>query len=196
MLLQVPYSLDEIVATTQFLIRRRRAGQSALRVFFVGDTDEWADSQPVRDVEAHGLASAPLAVSGEGSPRRGGLRRRVEEAEAEVRRLSEAVAGLQAARVSDMPPSGSGPAPLPAGAGFREQMEEAARQAITRALAQAGSLRAAASLLGLSRQGLWLQCKRLGLKRAFQREAPSAGQQEGERSGRTRADSRKKRVKL
>jgi nucleoside-diphosphate-sugar epimerase len=40
MLLQIPYSLDEIVATTQFLIRRKRAGQSALRVFFVGDTDE------------------------------------------------------------------------------------------------------------------------------------------------------------
>jgi hypothetical protein len=40
MLLQIPYSLDEIVATSQFLIRRKRAGQSALRVFFVGDTDE------------------------------------------------------------------------------------------------------------------------------------------------------------
>ena len=40
MLLQIPYSLDEILATTQFLIRRKRAGQSALRVFFVGDTDE------------------------------------------------------------------------------------------------------------------------------------------------------------
>jgi nucleoside-diphosphate-sugar epimerase len=40
MLLQIPYSLDEILATTQFLIRRKRAGQSVLRVFFVGDTDE------------------------------------------------------------------------------------------------------------------------------------------------------------
>ncbi|MBM0105923.1 NAD-dependent epimerase/dehydratase family protein [Steroidobacter sp. S1-65] len=40
MLLQIPYSLDEIVATAQFLIRRKRAGQSVLRVFFVGDTDE------------------------------------------------------------------------------------------------------------------------------------------------------------
>lgn len=40
MLIQIPYSLDEIVATGQFLMRRKRAGQSALRVFFVGDTDE------------------------------------------------------------------------------------------------------------------------------------------------------------
>lgn len=40
MLLQIPYSLDEIVATAQFLMRRKRAGQSILRVFFVGDTDE------------------------------------------------------------------------------------------------------------------------------------------------------------
>lgn len=40
MLLQIPYSLDELVATGQFLIRRKRAGQSVLRVFFVGDTDE------------------------------------------------------------------------------------------------------------------------------------------------------------
>jgi hypothetical protein len=40
MLLQIPYSLDELVATGQFLIRRKRRGQSLLRIFFVGDTDE------------------------------------------------------------------------------------------------------------------------------------------------------------
>src|SRR5690606_25347793 len=40
MLLQIPYSLDELVATGQFLWRRKRAGQNILRVFFVGDTDE------------------------------------------------------------------------------------------------------------------------------------------------------------
>jgi nucleoside-diphosphate-sugar epimerase/uncharacterized membrane protein len=40
MLLQIPYSLDELVATGQFLRRRKRAGQSLLRVFLVGDTDE------------------------------------------------------------------------------------------------------------------------------------------------------------
>ena len=40
MLIQIPYSLDELVATAQFLIRRKRAGRSLLRVFFVGDTDD------------------------------------------------------------------------------------------------------------------------------------------------------------
>jgi hypothetical protein len=42
MLVQIPYSLDEMVATVQFLLRRRRAGQSLLRVFLVGDTDRGA----------------------------------------------------------------------------------------------------------------------------------------------------------
>jgi hypothetical protein len=42
MLAQIPYSLDEVVATVQFLLRRRRAGQSLLRVFFLGDTDRGA----------------------------------------------------------------------------------------------------------------------------------------------------------
>jgi nucleoside-diphosphate-sugar epimerase len=45
MLLQIPYSLDEIIATVQFLQRRKRAGRSVLRVFFVGDTDE-GERQP------------------------------------------------------------------------------------------------------------------------------------------------------
>ena len=40
MLLQIPYSLDELVATGQFLLRRKRAGKSLLRTFFLGDTDE------------------------------------------------------------------------------------------------------------------------------------------------------------
>ena len=39
-LLQIPYSLDELIATTQFLRRRAQAGQNWLRIFFVGDTDE------------------------------------------------------------------------------------------------------------------------------------------------------------
>jgi nucleoside-diphosphate-sugar epimerase len=43
MLAQIPYSLDELVATTQFLARRRRAGRSLLQVFFTGDTDEGAE---------------------------------------------------------------------------------------------------------------------------------------------------------
>lgn len=40
MLIQIPYSLDELVATIQFLIRRGRAGRPVLRIFFTGDTDE------------------------------------------------------------------------------------------------------------------------------------------------------------
>jgi nucleoside-diphosphate-sugar epimerase len=45
MLVQIPYSLDELVAVVQFLARRKRAGRSLLRVFFVGDTDD-GDERP------------------------------------------------------------------------------------------------------------------------------------------------------
>lgn len=38
MLLMIPYSLDEIVATGQFLAERRRAGRSLWQVFWHGDT--------------------------------------------------------------------------------------------------------------------------------------------------------------
>lgn len=40
MLIQIPYSLDELVATGQFLNRRRQAGHSLWRVLLTGDTDE------------------------------------------------------------------------------------------------------------------------------------------------------------
>lgn len=43
MLLQIPYAVDELVATAQFLQRRRRAGRSLLWVFFAGDADEGTD---------------------------------------------------------------------------------------------------------------------------------------------------------
>ncbi len=46
MLIQIPYSLDELVATGQFLMRRKRAGRSLLAVFFLGDTDEPAGPVP------------------------------------------------------------------------------------------------------------------------------------------------------
>jgi hypothetical protein len=39
MLVQIPYSLDELIATLQFLRRRVKAGRSWLRVFLFGDTD-------------------------------------------------------------------------------------------------------------------------------------------------------------
>lgn len=39
-LIQILYSLDELLATLQFLRRRAQAGQNWLRVFFVGGTDD------------------------------------------------------------------------------------------------------------------------------------------------------------
>lgn len=58
MLIQIPYSLDEILATLQFLGRRKRAGKSLLRVLFVGDTDEGDDDPQPRNE----FARPPLAV--------------------------------------------------------------------------------------------------------------------------------------
>lgn len=47
MLLQIPYAIDELLASLQFLRRRMRAGKDMLRVLFVGDTDESEeDAQP------------------------------------------------------------------------------------------------------------------------------------------------------
>ncbi|NDV90074.1 NAD-dependent epimerase/dehydratase family protein [Alteromonas sp. 345S023] len=42
MLIQIPYSLDELVATSAFLYRRKKQGRPLLRIFFTGDTDEGA----------------------------------------------------------------------------------------------------------------------------------------------------------
>ena len=51
-LLQIPYSLDELLATCQFLRRRAQAGRPWLRVLFLGDTDDMnaaGDAKPVVD---------------------------------------------------------------------------------------------------------------------------------------------------
>lgn len=48
-LVQIPYALDELLASFQFLRRRVKAGQNALRVFFVGDTDEEAPDPDLPD---------------------------------------------------------------------------------------------------------------------------------------------------
>src|SRR3546814_1235256 len=40
MLIQIPYSLDELLATIQFVRRRARSGRPWLRVFLFGDTDK------------------------------------------------------------------------------------------------------------------------------------------------------------
>ncbi|MDO9101764.1 MAG: NAD-dependent epimerase/dehydratase family protein [Candidatus Nitrotoga sp.] len=47
-LIQIPYSLDELIATLQFLRRRAKAGKNWLRIFFVGDTDEVPKTRSVQ----------------------------------------------------------------------------------------------------------------------------------------------------
>ena len=49
MLIQIPYSVDELLATLQFVKRRAKAGKSMLRVFLFGDTDEGPDGEPSRE---------------------------------------------------------------------------------------------------------------------------------------------------
>lgn len=56
MLVQIPYSLDELLASCQFLRRRHKAGKSLLRVFLFGDTDD--------DVRGDAHGDAPAASRG------------------------------------------------------------------------------------------------------------------------------------
>lgn len=51
MLLQIPYSLDELLAVLQFLRRRVKAGQSLLRVFLFGDTDDGPRTPPADEFD-------------------------------------------------------------------------------------------------------------------------------------------------
>ncbi len=46
MLLQIPYSFDELLASGQFLLERRRQGQSLLQAFLFGDTIEGGSEGP------------------------------------------------------------------------------------------------------------------------------------------------------
>jgi uncharacterized membrane protein len=57
MLLQIPYSYDELLATGQFLIERRRKGKLLLRVFLFGDTSEGEGRSASRE-----FARSPRAV--------------------------------------------------------------------------------------------------------------------------------------
>ncbi|VEG91108.1 vitamin K epoxide reductase family protein [Legionella spiritensis] len=49
MLLQVPYSFDEIVATSVFLWRRWKAGRPLLKILMTGDRDEESESNDMDD---------------------------------------------------------------------------------------------------------------------------------------------------
>jgi hypothetical protein len=51
MLLQIPYSVDELVASGQFLLDRRRRGKSVLLAFLRGDTMEGGKRMPPDDFE-------------------------------------------------------------------------------------------------------------------------------------------------
>ena len=51
MLIQIPYSVDELLATLQFVRRRVNAGKSWLRVFLFGDTDKHGDQRPAREFD-------------------------------------------------------------------------------------------------------------------------------------------------
>jgi nucleoside-diphosphate-sugar epimerase len=60
-LVQIPYSLDELLATLQFLRRRAEAGQNWLRVLVLGDTDEMAAAKNV-EASADEFERSPAAV--------------------------------------------------------------------------------------------------------------------------------------
>ena len=67
-LIQIPYSLDELIATLQFLRRRAKAGQNWVRIVFVGDTDETLDGKatpPIADeFDRPGLAVVKNMLGG------------------------------------------------------------------------------------------------------------------------------------
>ncbi|QRM35935.1 vitamin K epoxide reductase family protein [Microvirga sp. VF16] len=60
-LVQIPYSLDEMIATFQFMRRRMKRGRNALRVFLLGDTDDMQEAQDT-DSTADEFARPPGTV--------------------------------------------------------------------------------------------------------------------------------------
>jgi nucleoside-diphosphate-sugar epimerase len=69
MLVQIPYSLDELLATFQFMRRRVRAGRSWLRVFLFGDCDEGAADRERDEFDARpGLVLKAMWTGGVSLP--------------------------------------------------------------------------------------------------------------------------------
>jgi len=62
MLLQIPYSFDEIIATIGFLRRRAKAGQPWLLIMFTGDTDETSEADNKPQPEADNFAQSPVTI--------------------------------------------------------------------------------------------------------------------------------------
>jgi transcriptional regulator with GAF, ATPase, and Fis domain len=101
---------------------------------------------------------------------------RLDEAERAIRDLRVDLAGgagfedpsapaaVPAAGAPEALRPGNGPADPDPSKTFREQMDDAARQVISRTLRQWGSISAAARALGMSRQQVYLKCKKLGLE--------------------------------
>lgn len=63
-LIQIPYSLDELLASLQFLRRRTKAGKSWLRVLLFGDTDEGRTREVADEFDRAPGAVARDMVSG------------------------------------------------------------------------------------------------------------------------------------
>lgn len=61
-LVQIPYSLDELLATLQFLRRRVEAGRNWLHVLVVGDTDDMSAAKKDTEAGADEFDQSPAAV--------------------------------------------------------------------------------------------------------------------------------------
>jgi two-component system, NtrC family, response regulator AtoC len=103
-----------------------------------------------------------------GEPAR--LRARIEEAEQAILELKRTRSAASETGGSLEPAEGAG-AEIAAPPGdpqpkksYREQLDDSARALLARTIRQEGSISAAARVLGLSRQQVYLKCKRLGLK--------------------------------
>lgn len=68
-LIQIPYSLDELLASVQFIRRRAKAGQNWVRVLFTGDTDEGESKGPKDEFDAPaGAVVKEMALGGVNLP--------------------------------------------------------------------------------------------------------------------------------
>jgi sigma-54 dependent transcriptional regulator, flagellar regulatory protein len=145
-------------------VRELRNAVEKLSVLVEGPSITAGDVESFALQAAAGMTQPRPATSGEPPSRR------LDEAERQIRELQAAMEELRALVGAASPaelPEASEPAPVAMGGrSYHEQMEEASRQVVLRALEEAGSITGAARLLGLSRQNLSIKCKQLGLARS------------------------------